>query len=78
MQGGLRRGLHIDDDDEARKPDEYGGKYALTQDWILAEKEGTLRRTLMTCSLVEVEFQLGEGQLLRKNNKSTPASQKMP
>lgn len=76
MQSGLRRGLHIDDDDEARKPDEYGGKCEHIQDWILTEKEETLRRALMTCFFLEAPLQSEGEPLVRKNNKLTPAKPK--
>ena len=65
MQGGIRRGLHIDDDDEgAKKPDQYGGINSFTQDLTPPEKEAPFKEGSMICFSVEDQGLLPEDLLL--------------
>ena len=66
MQGGLRRGLHIDDDDGPEKY-QYGGTYSLIKALRPTEKKETPKKILMPCSLEE-DQDLDVEELTRKNN----------
>lgn len=66
----LRRGLHIDDDDEPEKY-EYGGTCLLTKVLLLIKRKEISRRILTPCSLEDSgRHHPGEDQPLKTSQVS--------